>query len=71
MFLRYLLPLENLDWRIIVGIEIVVVVHIIAFCWAAYLLIDNLFKYSIGKGKLVDDRPSDVRAEDSNTQAMW
>ena len=60
MSLSYLLPMGSLPWQVTVLIDIIAVLHVIAFCIAGYLWLNDILKI-LTRGKVVDDRPDDVR----------
>lgn len=70
MSLSYLLPMGSLPWQVIALLDGIALLHIIAFCVACYLWLNDILKVLM-RGKIVDDRPNDVRGQPSEIQKKW
>ena len=60
MSLSFILPMGSLPWQVTALIDLIAVLHIIAFCVAGYLWLNDILKVLM-RGKVVDDRPDQVR----------
>ena len=70
MSLTYFLPMESLPWQVTLLIDIIAGLHVLAFSIACYLWFNDILKL-LFRGKIVDDRPDEIRRQSQEIKEKW